>query len=171
MGKRSKKKKGRKLKYNKEEFEIIICGSCNLCLVQKKSNCDFCYAFYKQNHKKFMNKIYPTLRNTTWPDKTPMQLSIFCNLFCTNCSTYKPANKNENVCKYLVGCIEDFKRQADPIYSKSLNSDIFNKNSISEYLKLGEKKKTPFVVQPYPTFFYSKDPAWEAEIQEVYGNT
>lgn len=170
MGKRSKKKKGRKLKYNKEEFETIICGSCNLCLVQRKPNCDFCYDFYKQDHKKFMNKIYPTLRNTTWPDTYLMQLSIFCNLFCVNCKGYKPANKKTNVCKGLISCIEAFKEQVDPVYSKSLKSNVFNKEAITDYLKIGEKKKEPFVVQPYPTLFYSDNPEWEVEIQEIYND-
>lgn len=170
MGKRSKGKKGRKLKYTKEEFETIICGSCNLCLIQKKPNCDFCYDFYKQDRKKFINKIYPTLRNTTWPDKYLIQLSIFCNLFCVNCKAYKSTNKNTSVCKNLVACMHAFSNQTDPVFSKSLKSSIFNKNAIAEYLKIGEKRKEPFVVQPYPTFFYSNNLEWEKEVQEIYNS-
>lgn len=168
MSKRGKKK-GRKNKYNKEEFNTIICGSCNLCIsIKNQNNCDFCYDFYKKDHKKFMNNIFNQLKNLNWPEEGMIQITVFSNIFCNNCKFYKSKEKDRNMCDNFVVCFNDFKDQLNPVYTKSLNAGLFSKENLNDYLGISKKKEEPFIVQPYPTFFYSNSLEWREELEEIY---
>lgn len=166
MGKNKKSK--RKLRYDKTQFKDIICENCRLCPIDTHFKPDFCYAYYKYNNKIFLRKTHPKLKQIEWPDPPYLQLTIFCNIFCAHCMKDNSGDLDTEYCSDFDKCFNIFKLQIDPIYTDSLNSDLFNKNVLDKKINKKYKKKEKFVVQAYPTFFYStRDPAWEEEIKET----
>lgn len=167
-----KKRKKNKYRYTKGEFFNILCKNCCACGI-KDTEDSFCYNFYGINNKRFITSVYPRLRKSMWSEKEHIQISLFYSMFCESCSKFTVTPEDTNNCNYIEECFNLFQEQMDPVYTKSLRldkftSDFINKKTLVHGNKKN-KKKEKYVVQPYITFFYSRDEDWEREVRSVNG--
>lgn len=161
MGRKSKKKR-RKLKYTKEEFQNIICQQCGLC--PTGIDPDYCYGVvYKKDPKLFTKTIFKNLieikrwfinvgrANPSLCSDEDLKY-IFHMSFCgSNFCGEKPVRGQS--CERLPECVSAFKKQ--------LNNPNGNVYPIADYRGRNKKKKRKnkkanskrYVPQPYPTFF------------------
>lgn len=161
MGKKKKNKKKQK-RYNKGQFEDIVCRQCGIC---KFLGPTFCYEAYKIDPKTFMDRCYMALLKLNLVlEKSggSVELMRFQEVFCY--SGLCGPNKQYS-CLELLECFTEFKKQVNGEESGKKFSVKKNKKQRKRELKREET-----IVVAYPTFFSSDNEDFKAKIEGILSN-